>query len=216
MKSQTRIVIDTTSKTVFADLFKPLGFKRKGANLRRDIDGLVQTVNFQASSWGSAEAGSFTVNIGVTDVELLALWTGRHDTSPTQFCFPIGQRIGHLMPEGCDHWWDVGPGIDAAETQAAVAKALRDHVVPLFQLLSSRQALNEAMVGGFSDGPKPFVALKVLKAMGQHRLGLRDEAARSLREACEESSLESARTRLGEIAAHFAAESEIPIRAKCP
>jgi hypothetical protein len=216
VKSKTRVVVDATSKTVFADLFKPLGFKRKGANLRRDIDGLVQSVNFQASSWGSAEAGSFTVNIGITDLELLALWTARSDTSPTQFCFPVGQRIGHLMPERCDYWWEVGPGIDAVATQAAVSMALRDHVVPLFQRLSSQRALNETMIAGFPDGPRPFVPLKVLKAMGQHRLGLRDEAVQSLREACDESSLESARTRFREIAIHFAAESEIPNPAKSP
>src|SRR5579864_2248689 len=103
---QTAIM--SASKAALNHSLKALKFRRQGNHLWRESDGLFHGVHFQGSQWGTAVAGSFTVNLGITSQWLYRCWTGRPlPSNPATALFPIQMRIGSLMTERRDHWWEV-------------------------------------------------------------------------------------------------------------
>jgi hypothetical protein len=110
------------------------------------VDGLSQCVNFQASAWGSHDAGRFTINLGISSPALFEGYLGRSfPKAPAAALWPVHVRIGEVMPRAPgpyrDLWWDVDESTDVAKLGDEVAGAIRDYAVPWLQRLATKQAL---------------------------------------------------------------------------
>jgi hypothetical protein len=98
------------------------GYRGSGQTWHRRFDGHWGVVNVQKSQWGSREATTFTVNLGVASDVVLA---GRGEDAtrpPTEPACQWRARLGQLA-DGRDTWWDVAVD-DADETLAGLAATL--------------------------------------------------------------------------------------------
>lgn len=149
--SITRKAVSEISVTACRPILGPLGFKRSAPHFWRLVDGLSQCVNFQASAWGSREAGSFTINLGISSPTLLEGFTGRRfPKEPAAALWPVNTRIGFVMPGHRDLWWEVDETADIAKLGEQVTATVQDYAVPWFQKLATRKDLIDAV----EDAPR--------------------------------------------------------------
>ena len=134
--------MSATSKALAELGLKAAGFRRQGHHLHRGRDGLIHGVHLQASQWGTAMAGSFTVNLGVTSAWLFRSWTGKPmPSNPATALFPIVQRIGSLTPSRRDLWWDVELSSDLVSVSTEVASTVIQYGLPFFDWAADSDAL---------------------------------------------------------------------------
>ncbi len=125
------------------------GFHRRGHHLFRPAEDLFHGVHFQASRWGSRAEGSFTVNLVVAAPYVYGCWTGRPlPANPATALYPVQQRLGLVMPQHRDIWWNVStdtylPGL--AEEVACVVVA---YGLPFFDQYPSTMAMLEKVRRG--------------------------------------------------------------------
>lgn len=98
--------------------------RKSARNFRLSTDQTTQLVNVQASMWNDRNEGPFTVNLAVFFPAIADLRQLGVERSSRTDCM-IVERIGGLMPDGCDYWWEVS----ASSDDDAVAAELRDAVV---------------------------------------------------------------------------------------
>lgn len=147
--SITRTAVAAISAGRCRAVLSPLGFRRAAPQYWRMVDGLSQCVNFQASAWGSHEKGCFTINLGVSSPMLYETYTGTPlPRAPAAALWPVNERIGKLMPDRKDHWWDVDANTDVDALGEEVAGVIRDYAVPWLTSLATREALIRAIAHG--------------------------------------------------------------------
>jgi hypothetical protein len=144
--SLTRQTIAAISAGPCSTLLNPLGFKRRAPNFWRESDGIFQSINFQASQWGSRDEGSFTINICVTSPLLYTAFTGRAlPRNPAVLLWPINRRIGSLTLNRCDQWWAVNSQTDAQELYRDVVAHLERYALPFLDALRAPEQLWHAV-----------------------------------------------------------------------
>jgi len=172
-ESVTQQVIKAVGSGPVAALLIPLGFKRQAPHFWRETDGLFHSVNFQASQWGTSEAGQFTLNLGVSSPSLYSIFTGRSfPKNPGTVLWPINNRIGGLMPSRCDLWWQVTEVSDANKLGPEVADALREYAIPFFESIRTEEQFNELLLGGrpvpgLTAAQRPLVGATIAVQLGQ-------------------------------------------------
>lgn len=120
MPSVTVAAIKEVSAAVHRQ-FAELGWRRKASHLVRESAGVIHGIHFQASQFGSAEQGTFTINLVVTEPRIYQAWTRRPlPANPATALYPIQQRIGRMSPSSRDHWWDVSSTTDLSIVQRDV------------------------------------------------------------------------------------------------
>jgi hypothetical protein len=91
-------------------------YRKHARTLYAQGDQQIKLVNVQASQWNTGIEGRFTLNLGVH-------WPQIHEILeraplgrfPKEYeCTPCSIRIGHLMPDGRDHRWQLNPATDPA------------------------------------------------------------------------------------------------------
>ena len=140
--STTRKTVAAISRDFCRPLLKPLGFNRRGTAHWRERDGLLHDIAFQASAWGNARAGRFTINVGGTHAAMYGLCMG--GGLPEQLSaarWPITQRIGFLAPGKTDLWWDVDETTDISALGAEISRVIHAYAVPFLDALSSRASV---------------------------------------------------------------------------
>ena len=188
-KSITREAIATISAGSCAALLVPRGFRRKTPNFWRSTDGIFQLINFQASQWGTQDAGSFTINVGVTSPALYKSFTGRDlPANPANLLWPVNRRIGFLMSGQHDLWWKVGVNTDTIELGREVATTLETYALPFLDKLRTTELLHaavltESSVTGLTDGQ-----LLLVRATLAAQLGDQETAVNLLRAALDKYS----------------------------
>jgi hypothetical protein len=166
-------------------LLKANGFKRKAPHFWRENEGIVQCVNFQASQWGSSEAGSFTINLGVTSPTLYSAFTGREmPKSPASVLWPVNKRIGHLTPDSRDLWWKVGDGTDIDQLGKEVAFTLAAYALPFLDSLRTPQLFHAAVLSGKSVIELPEGQSLLVRAALAAQSGEGGTAQSLLEDAC--------------------------------
>lgn len=162
--SLTRRAIFAISAGACRAALSPLGFRRAAPHYWRLVDGLSQCVHFQASAWGSERAGRFTINLGISSRALYEGFIGRtFPKVPAATLWPVSARIGFVMQEPRDLWWDVDDSTDIAKLGHEVADALQNHAVPWFESLATRKELIDAFehrtasLGGVYPAQVPLV-----------------------------------------------------------
>lgn len=118
-----------------APALRRLGFVGSGQIYRLPDERNWPLLGFQKSMFNTGERLSFTINLSVVSKEL---WEQRRSVrrlplrpAPSTFYGPWmwHRRIGHLLPAGDDHWWEVGTAPDPAIV-SEVVEAVRDLALP--------------------------------------------------------------------------------------
>jgi len=139
----TRERYDEMIKTELGVELRTLGFKRRRNAFFRKTDQGWTLVDFQASQFGTREEVSFTINLGVSFVELQADEGG----APSLGRALIRERIGRLLDASGDIWWNLDPDSDVAAVATTINDAVTREAIPwldarasLAQLLSAARA----------------------------------------------------------------------------
>lgn len=112
---------------------RALGLKGSGGTFVLPDPDHYLLVGFQGSQSSTADAVRFTVNLAVISKEAWEEgwqpWWGK-PSATTQG--PVGtyMRLGELMPEHDDLWWELAPGTDAAALAAEVVQAVQQFGLP--------------------------------------------------------------------------------------
>jgi hypothetical protein len=119
-------VLDLVVASALVPALREAGYRRDKRTFRRTSSECIQVVNVQSSQWGSAASQRFTLNLGVFFPRVhdeLAGYSGVRigHAGPREAHCHLRQRIGGLMPERRDLWWD----IEAAEDPSSVSNDAR-------------------------------------------------------------------------------------------
>ncbi len=132
-----------------APALRDLGFKGSGREFELPSDTHWIQVGLQASTYSSADAVKFTVNLSAVrrDVWQRASseqqWLGKKPKANTVSGVQGFQRIGKAMPQQQDHWWTLQPSDNLTVLSAEVVGAIRDFGIPA--LLSRVEATSEPL-----------------------------------------------------------------------
>lgn len=182
-QSATQAAIAQASRVAHS-LLKADGFTRRGNHLFRDLGGTIQAFNFQSSRWGSRDSGSFTVNLVVTSEWLYTCWIGRClPANPATALFPIQMRIGSLMPEQRDWWWEVSETTNLENLATEVANVLVNVGLPFLERFGTPEAMLQTVreSRGLPGLTPPMVTL--VHAILAAQIGCANEAREQLAKA---------------------------------
>jgi hypothetical protein len=126
--------------------FAGSGWRRKAPHLIRESAGVIHGIHFQASQFGSAEEGRFTINLVVTEPRIYQAWTRRPlPANPATAHYPVQQRIGCMLPAHRDHWWEISSSTDLSTVQSEVLDLLRVAESDFFIQFSSLETMLERL-----------------------------------------------------------------------
>ena len=165
------------------------GFKRKGLHLYRKAGELFHAIQFQASRWGTAAEGKFTINLIVTSPGLYEEWIQRpFPVNPASALFPIQRRIGSLMPQRGDYWWTVAADTDISSLAREVADTVESCATEFFTSYESDESLLSQLRQGKCPGcTAPLAA--VVHALVANNLGYKAEALEACKTALSKSEV---------------------------
>lgn len=116
---------------------RAMGFKGSGQNYHLPVPGYFALLSFQKMRFGTRHDVMFTINLlACSHAEWAALVEARpqYGTKPilgAHYEEPVwSMRIGFLMPEPHDHWWQVLDDTDTDALADEVLGVLREYGVP--------------------------------------------------------------------------------------
>lgn len=130
-------VIKVIASSLHQRHLKGLGFGKSGRTWIRSTD-WPQVINIQLSSFNSAEDARFTINVGISIPNLRDAWGSPlvRDHLKEYDC-DMRSRIGSLLPENCDKWWDVSSSSDPDHLVHEVFVDISGFVLPWFNRLTT-------------------------------------------------------------------------------
>lgn len=144
-------MIDDVVARALVPMLREGGYRKDKRTFRRDSTECVQVVNVQASRWGSRTRQQFTINLGVffpkVEEALAGFLPSRiSPAGPAAYDCQVRQRLGMLMPEQRDIWWDVEDKQDPSPVSHEVGEAMKRFGVPWLDAMSSFEAARCAVV----------------------------------------------------------------------
>lgn len=136
-------ILDAIQKEVYAAV-KPYGFRKHGRTLHRFVDtDISQVINFQLGQAYSGNTHILAVNIGIRVPEC-DLRSFDAEEKPKKYYLEyecnIRSRLGTVENQK-EVWYDLRNSTD--KITADILRQLRDIVLPVFDVLSSRTAILE-------------------------------------------------------------------------
>jgi hypothetical protein len=125
-----------------APALRKLGLKGSGQRYELPSDDYWAIVGFQKSKWSDAAEVAFTLNLTVASRRGCAEARATHPhlperPSPTRTLYGAGvdkwiwqSRIGLLLPDRNDRWWDVTAGQDTRALATELIDIIRDRALP--------------------------------------------------------------------------------------
>jgi len=131
-----------------APLLKRHGFKKKDLTWNKVVDGFVQVVDFQLSSYSDEQEETFTINLGVLCPEV---WNTCWQKEPPKFvkeddCFPrvrVGQLLGGFSVDSQDQWWMCSPDVDENALGEELCTLIENKCIPFINGMLSKQKIND-------------------------------------------------------------------------
>jgi hypothetical protein len=128
-------------RVLLRDLVSPAmrsaGLKGSAGNYQLPSPAYFALVGFQRSTWSTASAVKFTVNLKAVSREAWKLAradkTWLPESPRANSGYPVAEwwvRIGRVMPGGQDHWWWLRPGQPLEVLAVDVIGALKDYGLP--------------------------------------------------------------------------------------
>ena len=104
-------------------------------------------LNVQRSRYSTREAVSFTINVSVASELVrphLPRWAAwREGSRPSEITCQVRRRIGSLLPDDGDRWWDVDAGTDVDALAASLTELLDGYALPFLEPLLEPRAFAE-------------------------------------------------------------------------
>jgi hypothetical protein len=122
-----------------------LGFKRCGSTFRKESGDVVHLVSLQSSQSSTASTLRFTINLAVS---VPRLGGQTDDVWSAQW----RERIGAVMPDPRDRWWNVSSPREAEAVAQEMAEALVEYGLPAQGHISSAADLLRLWESGKSPG----------------------------------------------------------------
>lgn len=150
--------------------FKVVG---NGGVLRGDGDGVAQLIFVDRGKYTTTINNPVTLMLGaipIRAVELLRTTVPKEIRKGPMY-WPWWRRIGHLMPERRDMWWDLGPEESPADRSGleAMRRAIQDHGLPSLSVVGTERGLFGELVKRFDrhgDG-LPYGELRWFAALAR-------------------------------------------------
>jgi len=127
------------------DSLERFGFKKRGSTFHREVGDVIHLVSLQASQSSSASTLRVTVNLAVA---VPILGGQRDDVWSAQW----RERIGTLLPEAQDRWWNVSSSQEAEAVAQEITKFLAQYGLPAQARVSSTADLLQLWESGKSPG----------------------------------------------------------------
>lgn len=126
--SGVRKQVDQIISVHIAPFLKEQGFKKTGRHWYRQNPESFFAINLQTSSWDSTR---FTLNLGVHVPRLFSFFSEQTEIEKRKY-YQCGfrERIGPLMPEQKDHWWEIDYGTSLKRIGEEIVASLRDYGLP--------------------------------------------------------------------------------------
>ncbi len=138
--------------TDIAPALRGRGLTKTGSSFhRRGADGWG-VVNFQKSQFGSRAHVRFTINIGVGLDRVLAAQGHDPSRKPPSYRCSWQLRIGELIDDGEDHWWDLDACTDLDRLTAQIVAVVIERGLPLMETRLTEEGFVEAATGDFQVG----------------------------------------------------------------
>ena len=145
MPSPTRTAVDEAFAQSKA-LLRDSGFKTQGRSFIRHANGCTDIVNLQASSWNTQESIKFTLNLGVHETTIAQVLGKPRETPPkSHFECMLFERVGWVVPQRGDLWWEINPENSPAEVGRWVHGVVSEFVLPWFNACHTRAGLVSAL-----------------------------------------------------------------------
>jgi hypothetical protein len=156
----------------FAPTLRALGFSRQHLSFCVRLNGNYGVISFQKSRTSNAALTLFTVNLGVVSTTLLDFFSdgprgGRF--RKLDDC-QLRERLGFLLPDRQDTWWEVNPGAYDEGLAREISDSLREVAVPYLLTFGKDEALRDLWLSGVSPGLTEHGRLKNLLVL-LHALG---------------------------------------------
>jgi hypothetical protein len=117
-----------------APALRRLGFKGSGRNYTLPDPDFYLLLGFQGGRYNTADEVTFTVNLAVINKQEWEdgweCWWSKVPTATANH--PVGQymRLGHLMPQKQDYWWEMTAGTSTPELVEEVVNAIHRYGIP--------------------------------------------------------------------------------------
>lgn len=157
-------VYKQTIGSAAAAVLRPLEFRRNGHVFTRQLGEVFHIVSLQSSVSSTASFLKITVNLGVFVPSLADA-----GTKPALLASHWQTRLGFLMPERIDYWWEVSCDGDAERVALQIVEAIKTYALPQFAQLETRDALVTLWRAGRSPGLTAFQAKRYLERLEHER-----------------------------------------------
>ncbi|AVQ13224.1 Uncharacterized protein XB16_2921 [Leptospira santarosai] len=150
-------------------------FERIGNHLHKNSNDLIHCIHFQYSRWNSKQNGEFTVNLAVVSASLYKFWTGNPlPKNPASVLWPIQIRIGNLLPEKFDKWWEIQPNTNLNPIKEEIIEKLRAYAFSFFSKYNSIDDIFEELkldkvVPGIFEYQRPLLLAMIYKLKQNER-----------------------------------------------
>lgn len=143
---------------------KPLGFVQRGSVFRLLAHGNCGIIEFQRSDKTTDEKLVFTVNLGVVCGELLG--DGLSGLQKARIIDAhLRQRIGMLLPDRPDKWWELTASMDRVSLVKEVVELLEKKGAPYVEGHLATKALLALWESGQSPGLTAFQRTRFLSRL---------------------------------------------------
>lgn len=142
-------------KTLISEInnvIKPLGFKKNGNTFFYNQDNNIGLINFQKSKNSSSISILFTISIGVYSSALQIFDSPDVGSKPTISDCHWSKRMGFLLPENKDHWWQINDATSLPDLINEVIDLLTSLAIPEILRNISDTSLEENWLKGLSSG----------------------------------------------------------------
>lgn len=148
---QAMKIFDEMITKVISPYLKKMGFQKLRNSFYFPLEGNWGIINFQRSQTSDSNQIIFTINIGVASRRILHFLgqteqTKKPDIWDTQW----RERIGHLMPENDDKWWNLDQKTSPDELGSTLLNILTSYALPAIREFIHDENLRNLWLSGKS------------------------------------------------------------------
>ena len=138
-------------KECIKQLLNENGFRSHGNTFISKKDDVWSLINFQKSRKSSTTEVVFTVNIGIASSIILNFYDQEIKQPKITDCH-YRQRIGSLLPQNLDKWWNINSDTDMDGLCAELKKYISEYAFIELDKYSSNSALRDLWLSDKSPG----------------------------------------------------------------
>ena len=146
--SQIAKLIDDIINSGLKPRMKSGGYRKSGRTFYRDAGTFTAVANVQASRSNSGAQGRFSINLGIYFPDVAEITNALPFTGsfPKEYDCTVRQRLGVLMTEGDDYWWEVKTTSNVVRIADNINVAWRKYGEPWIDTMSNLDAAHVELV----------------------------------------------------------------------